>query len=460
MPKREYRIEIAFLGLLWRESEVCRYYVESLPIEAFSELHTKLIFTSIKRLYHQIHEIPQIDSILIDLEENCTEGTDINAVSELALNIDMYKHAINAEHIENKFLELAKLRLRKLVSSQLSNPAVDLSDIQSALKDVESIGIRDNEKSSFAERLQKWASMLSIDGRKRIPTGFTSLDKSLKGGMLPGEYSVIIGYTNSGKSFIASNIAINAIRFGYTVAHFTNENPIPIVTSRYAVGLSETPLPELEKNGRRLYPDLPPENALIKVTESIIQSRLREFSFDRSLHIFSLFGANATVSAIDEQLDKLKQYHDINPDLVIVDDLDNMVGNMSMNHRSNEEQRLAETSQGLNQLADKRNIVLWVPAQLKHAEAFKTSVRLGKGESRSHRAKAEIPDNSFYNLQTEEEKDPSDRSYPSSSLKHKRARNMPIVSHMIPLEHRYDICRIFDKTSLTAPADMDHEFFK
>jgi replicative DNA helicase len=443
-------VETLFLCICLSSEDNLQHYTECIPPEAFADENARAVFTILRDLRTDMLEVPTLNTFAVkafDSQYNLTDQG-IEILINYATSVFYNTQEIDNKFIEKAFIDDAKKRLRRIIGSQIAGDLIATGDAQLALQEIDSMGSKEFEDSSFQKRLDSWARVLSLDGRRRIPTGFTTLDRELQGGMLPGEYSLLLGFTNSGKSFIVANFAMNAIRFGFKVAHFTNENPIQEVMNRYAVGLSETPIYRLQAKAKSLHDVMEPYKALIHVTQAEVSQRLPSFEMNKSLHIFDLRNTQSTVSAIQAHLARLERYHEFVPDVLILDDLDNMEGNHLSKFRDNEEKDLTDTSKGLNELADAKDIVIWCAAQMKGTEGFKESVSLGRGESRSRRAKSEIPDNSFYNLQTETEKAPPDNSKPTSRLEHKRARNMRLIQKQIRLTHDYEICRVYDSDML------------
>jgi len=442
-------VEELFLRLFIRDINMYRHYSETLPKIAFTNADTRRIFEILKSLQGKITGLPTFDSFVIALgEENETNPTEYDGeVIEKTFSLFEEEKDINHEYVEQTFIKNVKKRLLRIVGTTLSDGSTSGVDAKTFIQDIEHLELRESEPSSYLDRVEKWAKMLVDDGKNRIPTGIPTLDRELNGGMLPGEYTVVIGYTNSGKSFIGSNIAINAIRFGFKVVHFTNENPIHVVMGRYASGLLEMPIHKIQTKALHNYPNDEPYQAITKFTQEETKKRFPKFEMGDYLHIFDLRDTQSTVSAMENHIDRLEKFQKFKPNLVILDDLDNMEGKSvkPKGNNQNEEKDLTDASKALNELADNRGLVLWVMAQMKGTEGFKEDVDFGKGESRSKRAKAEIPDNSFYNLQTKIEKEPEDRDQPiRSRLSHKRARNLKRIERQINLIHKYEICRIYD----------------
>lgn len=450
-------LEALFLQIYIKDDMVFRHYAENLPAIAFSDDILRKIFETTKSLFKKLNAAPTFNSFMLEYYELYKHESDNQFIEihDIAEKLFHNTEKKDQKYIEDKFIDRAKKRLQRIIGTQIADNSIDAATAQNALIDLENLDNREIEKSSFKQRMINWAKILSADGRKRIPTGFVTLDRALQGGMPPGEYSILLGFTNSGKSFIANNIALNAIRFGFKVVHFTNENPIQEVMNRYAVGLAETPIHKLVEKASEYYDTVEPFEAIIHVVQAEVQKRLPAFDLDEHLHIFDLRDTQPTVHSMRNHLDRLHKFHDFKPDLIILDDLDNMEGSTLPTGRDNEEQRLTYTSKALNELADNLDVVLWVVGQMKGMD----NVTLGKGESRSRRAKAEIPDNSFYNVQSEEDKLPGGGEKPRSRLIHKRARNMQIIEHPISLTHDYTNCRIYDSDIIFQQEQIDSALF-
>lgn len=71
------------------------------------------------------------------------------------------------------------------------------------------------------------------ESRRAVPTGFDELDGALRGGLSPGEIGFIFGEIGSGKSWVLTQLGINALKNKYNVLHISLENRTRDAVLRY-----------------------------------------------------------------------------------------------------------------------------------------------------------------------------------------------------------------------------------
>jgi replicative DNA helicase len=81
------------------------------------------------------------------------------------------------------------------------------------------------------KRLEDYHQRAKSGGMTGIPTGIDRLDKVLKG-MNKGELVTLLGYTNTGKSWLSVIIAVAMAKAGYKVLYFTTEMATRMIMRR------------------------------------------------------------------------------------------------------------------------------------------------------------------------------------------------------------------------------------
>jgi replicative DNA helicase len=90
------------------------------------------------------------------------------------------------------------------------------------------------------------ATTASDPPKAHYPSGFTTLDRKLGGGLKSGQSTVLIGATGSGKTAAAQNVAINVARAGTPVVLIGSELTRKMNVQRAAAIASNRPIRELE----------------------------------------------------------------------------------------------------------------------------------------------------------------------------------------------------------------------
>ncbi|KKM63169.1 hypothetical protein LCGC14_1514170 [marine sediment metagenome] len=78
-----------------------------------------------------------------------------------------------------------------------------------------------------------------------VRTGIAGLDRAMERGLRPGELGVLMAPLKRGKSMGLVNIGVEALRQGFSIAHYSLENSAHDTLARYAANLSMIPIKEL-----------------------------------------------------------------------------------------------------------------------------------------------------------------------------------------------------------------------
>lgn len=190
---------------------------------------------------------------------------------------------------------------------------------------------------------------------RRVPTGYPLLDAALGGGLEPGELFVILAAPGVGKTLMMLNMALYAVRSGFSVAFFTME-------------MTE------ERIGRRIVARLTgiPMNFLKEPTE---ESKL--IYSERRPHVENVLGADwrdrfvvkyyapkrASCGTLRSHLSYLHASRGFKPNLCFVDYADKMKP-MRSSKNSNLYQEVGETYEGLDAIGDDFEMPLVTGSQL------------------------------------------------------------------------------------------------
>lgn len=94
-------------------------------------------------------------------------------------------------------------------------------------------------------RLQHWQSLAEGDTLPGIPTGLSSLDAALGGGMKPGKVIVLAARPSVGKTSLAAQIGLNVASFGHRVLMLSQEMQAGELVDRAIANLGKVQLDHL-----------------------------------------------------------------------------------------------------------------------------------------------------------------------------------------------------------------------
>jgi replicative DNA helicase len=183
----------------------------------------------------------------------------------------------------------------------------------------------------------------TLHGRK-YPTGWVPVDNVLEGGLMGGEYGLIMAPPGAGKTTSLVNIgySLAGLYGGANVLHVSAEMLQYKVLAKYAVRVTGIPL----KRG-----DSEVENKVLQALETKAQKRLRG-------RLRVIYLEDKRVMAIRTLIDKL-QAEGFETDALIVDYADLL----HTKHRNEKRFELADISRELRDLGASRNIPVWSATQ-------------------------------------------------------------------------------------------------
>jgi len=223
-------------------------------------------------------------------------------VKELAESREVFAELRSiVKEVKTFNLRQAKSKLRKLSIH---------TEIEDTSKSAE--WVEDFEHRVDVVKQNKERADASESGVSGIPTGIIRLDQ-ITGGLVQGEFGVVIGRTGLGKTVFLVSAAVHAYVNGFNVAVFTGELSKDQYAFRIDAHLAEIP-GELFRSG-----DLK-EGHWKTWQKTIEQFHLTQENF---LHI-SEFSRNFSVEEIEAEAYRIQEKHEKAVDLVIIDYLNIM----------------------------------------------------------------------------------------------------------------------------------------
>lgn len=174
-----------------------------------------------------------------------------------------------------------------------------------------SVGIGIDEGMNFNDLYELPSIYLDkYNPENLITTGLPSLDKALKGGMAPGELHIVIAPPKVGKSSLAAAVGAANIRKGKAVFHITLEIKKEDVAMKYAMNLSNLTMEQICNLDDRTY------KHKIGYYEKLKPK------------LFINHWSEGTVNTLTIRgwISRMRSKTGINPDLIIVDYDDPLVG--------------------------------------------------------------------------------------------------------------------------------------
>jgi len=281
--------------------------IDYIKPEYFRDSNIKLIFEVICNFYTKRQKTPtatEIKVYLSNAEEKSafkTVVTDFNLLDSKYNKEELYENT--EQFLKERALHSALLKTINDSSSDVG--AINTQSVLSTFEDACNISIIDdvgmdymNDIDKFAERLQRVT--------KYIPTGYEWLDKILGGGWLEEGRAMYVfsGVTNSGKSIILGNAAVNLVKQNKNIILITMEMSEDIYGKRISSQLTDIPMKDL-------HTDI---DLLVRNVKDI-----QEKNPSSKLHIKEFPPKSVTVNHIIGYIKKLTSVKKFKPDAIIVD---------------------------------------------------------------------------------------------------------------------------------------------
>lgn len=258
----------------------------------------------------------------------------------------------DAEYIKDSVVGFAKRAAMELAIlesvDEIERGTEDYVKIEERIKDAIRVGedisdLGTNYFENAKTRMIRYEQ--GIEGIKRVTTGLSGLDKTMKGGLGVGELGVIIAPPNRGKSFALTNIGAGAVAEGFNVVHYTLEMPEEQVAKRYDNRLLKKDFNYLKEHG----------------TGKALTALLNMQKHMKGELIIKKYRTNeCSVDTIRSHLTRLHMETGFKPDVIIVD-----YGDLLTPRRSYSDKRfeLESIYLDLRDLGDEYQCPVWTASQ-------------------------------------------------------------------------------------------------
>lgn len=223
---KEFRICV--LALLVHSDWLLRYGSILLP-EYFPSKDEQNFVTWVSDYYDAYSDVPT--------EVNLLDGLYENPLLEDVLTCSLD----GLEYAADNALEFAKMQAMKLAILQSVDDIKD-GDLQSPLqrvKEAQAVGLDQTGLGiDLIDDMELWMYE-ELKGR-RFPTGWTSIDRVLGGGLVAGEYGLVMAPSGRGKTTALINIGYSmaGLMGAANVTHVTLEMPAMKIAKRYAARIT------------------------------------------------------------------------------------------------------------------------------------------------------------------------------------------------------------------------------
>lgn len=180
-----------------------------------------------------------------------------------------------------------------------------------------------------------------------IPTGLEQLDAIMQGGLRPAELGIFLAPTGYGKSMALVHVGAYAWARGMNVVHFSFENSEEETMRRYICNITGHPFDEIQAAG----------GIRSKFIETL---RTQEEAVGSQIAVARLIGSNTDAKTLLANLYNILEYHDFDPNLLIVDYGDLM---RPIRRGDNKYEDMQMVFGELRDLAGETGIPIWTATQ-------------------------------------------------------------------------------------------------
>lgn len=330
--------------------------------------HGKM-FTIVINYYDKYHELPSDLFLLEEVKKSLTARENISDYEDELSYINSLDTSTisNPDYVVDLIEAFAKKEAMKAAIAESitlikENKVEQVEDIvRKALLVGKSVNTGQDYFVDFSNR---WERVFS-QGKdlKKFRTVFPSIDKSLEGGLGSKELAMVVAPPGVGKSLYLVNQGVQALIDGNNVLYISLEMSEDKIAQRFDSIMTLIPQNKLKDPKHQL----------------TVKERLDKFQevFKGKLVIKEYPTLMASVNNIRSLLVQLKNYHNFEPKVVIIDYLELLRSTRDIQHEYQAQQRIAEELRGL---AMEQDILVWTATQTNRQGRMKsiiTDVELG-----------------------------------------------------------------------------------
>ena len=264
MPKNNYSefghdFQVNVLSMLVQDPMVFPKYSDVVSPDYFDDPSLASICRSIIEYYKNYNSMPTQVALKVFIDNDLPNQINVSERQRILSLLDIIysrDNSGNFQYVLDKIIEFGSLQALKnavynIVDDIKSGDEYDPQRLRQYLEKALAVGSdRNCGLNFFKESLNiseyiKSSSIYSLD--KKIRTGFPSIDGAVNG-LSPGEFGVLVGTKNIGKSTILTNLGYQALLQGKNVLHVTCELKEVDVAIKYAALMSNHTTLEIIQN--------------------------------------------------------------------------------------------------------------------------------------------------------------------------------------------------------------------
>jgi len=359
LPPQAPDLEKVILGAIMISKDSIIDVIDTLRAESFYHDRHKLIYEAILRLFERTQPID-----LLTVSEELKKTGDLETVGgpyylvELtnrvasSANLEYHARLVTQKFIQRELIDVSTLIIREAFE--------DTTDVFELLGKAEQ-GLFEITEKNLSRSYSSMSSLLGpavkqveeaskqSEGLIGVPTGFVDLDR-MTSGWQPSDLVIVAARPGMGKTSFTLALAANASILNKPVAFFSLEmSSIQLVKRLISM--------ETEIHGEKL------KNGKLEDYEWQQLNTAIERMSERNIFIDDTPAIN--IFELRAKCRRLKMQHDIQ--MVMIDYLQLMTGNMDGNKGGNREQEISSISRALKGLAKELNIPVIALSQLSRA---------------------------------------------------------------------------------------------
>jgi RecA/RadA recombinase len=349
-------------------------------------IHRAVIQACIEILKHQNQEVVNcIHMELLALQLNSMIKIGVIMEEEkpgLISEVDrMYSMSIHPEYFLSILPSyLSEVRIKRLIKGYKPGEAVDLARrLELTIDDTMSIG-KEEEDVEVSPLI---TPLLSHTPVITVPSGISSIDSRMTGGLGKGELGIICGMTGLGKTTLAVNFCWGAASATYKALLITLEIPAKKISERLYSRITQIDYSRIRSGDNG---DMENVNREVWGIVSQVPDRIRQ-----NFRILDFSKDSCSIKEIGKRLSKMRAQNDL-PDVVFLDWLDALETDPEDRIKGTVKRELRhelrEYSNKCSELAKEYNVAFWATTQSNASGDNNRNIRMtnaSEGFGKSHR---------------------------------------------------------------------------